>query len=190
MRANKTIASMGCWSRGQFILVVPLGGLEPPTSCSRRAESSQASSNARTQLFPGPPMQAVRSSPRPWKYRCDLVSRRFLLNGDYDVEIALSGEVNEAGGLAPALAYMSPLTATASFLFNANGTRSESRDHNFTENIQLSVRAIYADWETGLYPRGPPFGPACHLPALHPQFPTIASRDSRWLSGPGSASSV
>jgi hypothetical protein len=82
--------------------------------------------------------------------------RRFLLNGDYDVEIALSVEVSDTGGLAPTLAYMTPLSPATSFLFNVNGTLSESRDHNFTENIQLSVRTIYTDWKTGLNPHDCP----------------------------------
>jgi hypothetical protein len=75
--------------------------------------------------------------------------RLFLLNGDYDVEVVLSLEVNDTGGLAPSLSFMNPLTAATSFTFGAGATLSESRDHNFTENIQLSVRSIYTDWKTG-----------------------------------------
>jgi hypothetical protein len=82
--------------------------------------------------------------------------RLFLLNGDYDVEIVLSVEVNDTGGLAPNLSYLTPLSATTSFLFNVNGTLSESRDHNFTENLQLSVRSIYTDWKSGLNPHDCP----------------------------------
>ncbi len=82
--------------------------------------------------------------------------RLFLLNGDYDVEIALSVEVNDTGGLAPSLSYMHPLTALTSFTFSGNGTLRESRDHNFTENIQLSVRDIYIDWKTGADPHDCP----------------------------------
>lgn len=75
--------------------------------------------------------------------------RLFLLDGDYDVAIALSVEVNDTGGLAPSLSYTTPLTTktATSFNFGANGNLSESRDHNFTENIQLSVRSIYLDWK-------------------------------------------
>lgn len=74
--------------------------------------------------------------------------RLFLLNGDYDVAIALSLEINDTGGLAPSLSYMNPITAATSFMFSGTGTLSELRDHNFTENIQLSVRSIYIDWKT------------------------------------------
>ncbi len=74
-------------------------------------------------------------------------NRWFLLDGDYDVQISLSLEVNDTGGLSPSLAYLNPITKATSFMFGANGTLSESRDHNFTENIQLSVRTIYIDWK-------------------------------------------
>jgi hypothetical protein len=82
--------------------------------------------------------------------------RLFLLDGDYDVEIALSLEVNDTGGLAPNLAYIDPLSKLASFMFNGTGTISESRDHNFTENIQLSVRNIYTEWRTNANPHNCP----------------------------------
>jgi hypothetical protein len=83
-------------------------------------------------------------------------NRLFLLNGDYDVEISLSLEVNDTGGLSPSLTYMTPLSAATSFMFNANGTFSESRDHNFTENVQLSVRSIFLDWRDNVYPHDCP----------------------------------
>jgi hypothetical protein len=73
--------------------------------------------------------------------------RLFLLNGDYDVEVALSLEVNETGGLAPSLTYVNPLAGATSFMFGGTATLSEARDHNFTENIQLSVRNIYTEWK-------------------------------------------
>jgi len=75
--------------------------------------------------------------------------RLFLLNGDYDVEIVLSLEVNETGGLAPSLSYINPLHAATSFMFGGTATLSESRDHNFTENIQLSARTIFTEWKSG-----------------------------------------
>jgi len=73
--------------------------------------------------------------------------RKFLLNGDYDVEVALSLDVNEAGGLAPNLAYINPISKAASFMFGGTATLSESRARNFSENIQLSVRNIYSEWK-------------------------------------------
>jgi hypothetical protein len=76
-------------------------------------------------------------------------NRLFLLNGDYDVQVSMSLEVNDTGGLSPSLTYMTPLSAVNSFMFGASGTFSESRDHNFTENVQLSVRNIYDDWRSG-----------------------------------------
>jgi hypothetical protein len=82
--------------------------------------------------------------------------RLFLLNGDYDVEIALSLEVNDTGGLAPTLSYMNPFTSSTSFMFGGTGTLSESRDHNFTENIQLSLRQIFLEWKTGANPHDCP----------------------------------
>jgi hypothetical protein len=81
--------------------------------------------------------------------------RLFLLNGDYDVEIALSLEVNDTGGLTPNFAYNS-LIPGGTFLFNANGALSESRDHNFTENILLSLRQIFVDWKTNANPHDCP----------------------------------
>jgi hypothetical protein len=74
------------------------------------------------------------------------------LNGDYDVAIALSLEVNNTGGLAPSLSYIDPLSKVTSFTLSGTGTLSESRDHNFTENIQLSFREIYTKWKYGVRP--------------------------------------
>jgi hypothetical protein len=82
--------------------------------------------------------------------------RLFLLDGDYDAQISLSLEVNDTGGLSPSLAYLNPITGATSFMFGANATFSESRDHNFTENIQLSVRTIYIDWKTNRNPHNCP----------------------------------
>jgi hypothetical protein len=82
--------------------------------------------------------------------------RRFLLTRDYQVEAALSLEVNNTGGLAPSLSYMHPLTAATSFAFGGGATLSESRDHNFTENLQFSLRNIYTDWKTGADPHDCP----------------------------------
>jgi hypothetical protein len=78
--------------------------------------------------------------------------RDFLLNHDYEIEAALSVEVNNTGGLAPVMSYMNPLTAATSFAFGGTGTLSESRDHTFTENLQFSIRDIYNDWRTGADP--------------------------------------
>jgi hypothetical protein len=74
---------------------------------------------------------------------------RFLLDNDYDVEVSLSLEVNDTGGFSPMLTYMNTLSPLTSVMANINGTLSESRDHNFTENLQFSIRKIYADWKTG-----------------------------------------
>ena len=41
--------------------------------------------------------------------------RLFLLNGDYDVEVALSLDVTNSGGLAPSFTYTNPITAATSF---------------------------------------------------------------------------
>jgi hypothetical protein len=73
--------------------------------------------------------------------------RLFLLNGDYDVAIALSLDVNNTGGLAPSLSYIDPLSKLTTFTFSGTGTLSEARDHNFTENIQLSFREIFTKWK-------------------------------------------
>ena len=78
--------------------------------------------------------------------------RDFLLNHDYEVEVALSVEVDNTGGLAPTMSYMNPITATTSYAFGGTATLSESRDHNFTENLQFSIRDIYNDWRTGADP--------------------------------------
>ena len=73
--------------------------------------------------------------------------RLFLLNGDYDVVVALSLEVDNTGGLAPTLSYVSPLAAAATWGFGATATLSEARDHTFTENLEISTRQIYSDWK-------------------------------------------
>ena len=80
--------------------------------------------------------------------------RLFLLDGDYDVAIALSLEVNDTGGLAPSFTYLNPFTLTTGFTAGGAGALSESRDHNFTENIQLSYRQIFTEWrqKQNLYP--------------------------------------
>lgn len=80
----------------------------------------------------------------------DSFHRKFLLNGDYEVVIALSLEVNDSGGLAPSVSYIpNPLTATTSLIWGANATLSKARDHTFSENIQLSTRQIFLDWKSG-----------------------------------------
>jgi uncharacterized protein YjbI with pentapeptide repeats len=76
--------------------------------------------------------------------------RLFLLDGDYDVEVSLSLEVK--GGLAPSVTFMTPLSAAVV----ANAKLSAARNHNFTENIHLSVRRIYADWKTHANPHDCP----------------------------------
>jgi hypothetical protein len=73
----------------------------------------------------------------------------FLLNGDYDVQIALSLEVNDSGGLAPSVTYVAGLIGPSTVNLSASASISESRDHTFGENIQLSVRKIYLDWKSG-----------------------------------------
>src|SRR5271157_4365435 len=81
-------------------------------------------------------------------------TREWLLTGDYQVLVALSLEVNDTGGLAPSLSYIDPLSTVASFTFGGTGTLSESRDHNFTENLQFSLRQIHRDWSSAptVYP--------------------------------------
>ena len=76
-------------------------------------------------------------------------SRPFLLVGDYDVAVSLSLDVNDTGGLAPNLSYMDPLTKVTSFALSGTAALSKSRQHNFTENIQLSFRQIYTNWKYG-----------------------------------------
>jgi hypothetical protein len=73
--------------------------------------------------------------------------RTFLLNNDYDLVAALSLDVTNTGGLAPSLSYLNALTPATTFALSGTGTFSEAREHNFTENIQLSFRKIYMDWK-------------------------------------------
>jgi hypothetical protein len=78
------------------------------------------------------------------------INRLFLMNGDYDVLVALSLEVDDTGGLAPTVSYVTPLVAAAtSWTFGATGTLSEARDHTFSENIEISTRQIYSEWKSG-----------------------------------------
>jgi hypothetical protein len=79
--------------------------------------------------------------------------RKFLLNGDYEVLVALSLEVNDSGGLAPSTTYVNPIAPPGStFTFAANANLSQARAHTFTENIEISTRQIYLDWKSGLKP--------------------------------------
>ena len=76
-------------------------------------------------------------------------NRLFLINSDYDVIVALSLEVNDSGGLSPSTTYVSPIKKGV-FTFAANATLSESRDHTFSENLQISTRQILEDWRSGI----------------------------------------
>jgi hypothetical protein len=68
-----------------------------------------------------------------------------LLNGDYDVQVTLELEVNDTGALTPSVTFMEPITRLISFSLGGSATLSESRDHLFTDNFQLSMRQLYAD---------------------------------------------
>jgi len=68
-----------------------------------------------------------------------------LLTGDYDVQVTLELEVNDSGGLTPSVTFMEPITKLISFSLGGSATLSESRDHHFTDNFQLSMRRLYAD---------------------------------------------
>jgi hypothetical protein len=68
-----------------------------------------------------------------------------LLNGDYDVQLTLELEVNDTGGLTPSVTFMEPITKLISFSLGGSANLSESRDHHFTDNFQLSMRQLYAD---------------------------------------------
>jgi len=68
-----------------------------------------------------------------------------LLTGDYDVQVTLELEVNDSGGLTPSVTFMEPITKLISFSLGGSATISESRDHHFTDNFQLSMRQLYLD---------------------------------------------
>lgn len=68
-----------------------------------------------------------------------------LLNGDYDVQVTLELETNDAGGLTPSVTYMDPISKVMSFALGASATLSESRDHHFTDNFQYSMRQLYKE---------------------------------------------
>jgi len=61
--------------------------------------------------------------------------RHFLLDGDYDVEIQLSLEVNDSGGLLPSASWIDPLSKVSSFTLAGSATLSEARDHNPDTNL-------------------------------------------------------
>jgi hypothetical protein len=79
----------------------------------------------------------------------DSFHRRFLLNGDYEIVVALSLEVNDSGGLTPSVSYLAPLMAATTLTLGATANISKARDHTFSENIQLSTRQIFVDWKSG-----------------------------------------
>lgn len=83
----------------------------------------------------------------------DSFNRLFLLDGDYDVVVVLSLTVNDSGGLAPSVTYVSPLAQAATTLtLSGSATLSKARTQTFTDNIQLSARQIFLDWKTGFKP--------------------------------------
>jgi len=82
----------------------------------------------------------------------DSFHRLFLLNNDYEVVVALSLEVNDSGGLAPSVSYVTPLATAATLTLGANANLSKARSHTFSENLQLSTRQIYLDWRDGIKP--------------------------------------
>src|SRR5258707_1834301 len=51
---------------------------------------------------------------------------------------------------------MTAFNAATSFALNGNATLSKARDHNFTENIQISVRNIFSEWKTNMNPHDCP----------------------------------
>jgi hypothetical protein len=78
--------------------------------------------------------------------------RHWLLAGDFDVQVALSLEVNDSGGLAPSVSFMGNVNGfmhPSTYTLGTTGNLSEGRDHTFNENIQLSVREIYLEWKSG-----------------------------------------
>jgi hypothetical protein len=82
----------------------------------------------------------------------DTINGPWLLNGDFDVQIALSLEVNDSGGLAPSVSFLGNVNGfmhPSTYTLGTTGALSEGRDHTFNENIQLSVRQIYMDWKSG-----------------------------------------
>ncbi len=82
-------------------------------------------------------------------------NRLWLLDGDFDVQVALSLEVNDSGGLAPSVSYIGNLnhfTHISTYTLGTTGNLNEGRDHTFNENIQISVRQIYMDWKSGYKP--------------------------------------
>jgi hypothetical protein len=82
----------------------------------------------------------------PGKFENSLEQK--LLAGDYDVQVTLELEVNDTGGLTPSVTFMEPITRLISFSLGGSATLSESRDHHFTDNFQLSMRQLYADGQT------------------------------------------
>jgi hypothetical protein len=69
----------------------------------------------------------------------------FLINEDYDAAAIISLEVNDTGGLTPAVSAISPFTAATSFAFSAGGTLQEARDQTFTENLYFSMSTFISN---------------------------------------------
>jgi hypothetical protein len=75
--------------------------------------------------------------------------RRWLLGADYQVAIALSLDVNCDGTLAPRLAYTGSGSKVAAFTSNGSETSTEAHQHNFSEDIHLSLRKIFLTGSKG-----------------------------------------
>jgi hypothetical protein len=98
-----------------------------------------------------------------WRIECELTemvadiddrrdvksfNNKFLREGNYDVEATLSVEVDDSGGLAPALTSIVPYGAAATSLgLGATANLSASRDQTFTENLRFNMTKIYAKWQ-------------------------------------------
>lgn len=108
----------------------------------------------------------------------------FLLNGDYDVVVTLTLEVNNTGGLTPSITFMEPLSKLTSFSFGGTATLSESRDHTFTDNFQLSIRQLYADAQMAGNPSLAPEPGLANHPAALAEFAHRCPKGDTNLSEP------
>ncbi len=71
--------------------------------------------------------------------------RKALLDGDYNVAISLSLDVTQSGSLAPSITAIFPFNLT----IGGGAVLSKSRDQNFTQNLNFSLRGLYFGWVHG-----------------------------------------
>jgi len=66
----------------------------------------------------------------------------YLISQDFDIELILSLDINNTGGLTPSLKYTNPFSSATSFAFPGAATLQEGREDNFAKTITFPLSNI------------------------------------------------